>query len=126
MAFTNAEKTKIRRYLGFSELDRQIDMRLESQLVALPVNNPDAEADVRTVLGLLAQIDAKIMSAALTRLDATRVENIELLGPAQLVALRAQGRMLIGQIGITFDVLPLRDYYDTSGGSGMGGLIALG
>lgn len=126
MAFTNAEKTAIRQYLGFSELYRQIDPRVESQLDALPANNPDAETRVRNVLGSLALIDAKLMSAALTRLDASRVENIELLGPEQLAELRRQGRMLVNQIAVTFDITPPRDYFDPSGASGTGGLIALG
>lgn len=126
MAFTNAEKTKIRRYLGFSELWKQIDMRLESQLDALPLTNPDAETEVRTTLTRIVAIDEAIQSKALTRLDASEIiGEVKLLGPAQLTALRAQGRMLVNQIAITFSVEPFRDYFDEGGGS-MGGMIQMG
>lgn len=126
MAFSNAEKTRIRRYLGFSELYRQIDTRLETQLDALPANNPDAETQVRALLGRVGAIDDAIQGKALTRLDASEIiGEVKLLGPEQLRALRTQGRMLINQIAITFDLTPLRDYFDEGGGS-MGGFIALG
>ena len=121
--FTNLEKTKLRAYLGFSELFRQIDMRLESQLDALPAANPDAETQVRAKLGMLDAIDAAIQGAALTNLDAVKVDELVLRGPEQLSALRQQGRMLVGQVAVTFDVQPPRDYFD---GGSTGGCLALG
>jgi hypothetical protein len=124
MAFTNAEKTRLRRYLGFSELYRQVETRLESQLDALPTNNPDAETQVRALLAKVDAVDTKIQSAGLENLDAAKVKDVVLLGAEQLRALRAQGRMLIRQIAITFDLEPRRDYFDEGGA--MGGLLPLG
>jgi hypothetical protein len=121
VAFTDTEKATIRRYLGFSELFRDVDTRLEGQLDSL---SAEAEALVRATLVQLAAIDAKIHTAALENLDLQRAEDVTFLGPEQLIALKDYGRSLINRIAVTFEVEPMRDYYGA--GAMGGGVIPFG
>lgn len=124
MALSEAQKAQVRLYLGF---DRGYDLHpaLESRFQPGALTS-DEESLIGTTLTNLAAIDTKLQTAALTRLDASRVEDIELLGPAQLDALRAHGRMLVGRLGAIFAVEPLRDVFAVGSAASMGGLIPLG
>jgi|SRR5579859_6660285 len=124
MPFSDAEKAAIRQYLGFSELFHDLDPRLEGQMNDLGSRAPDAVTRVQANLTALANIDTRL-AGALDNLDLTKAEDIEFLGPKQLEAIRDQGRMLIQQIAITFELKPKRDYYATGEDMG-GGLIPLG
>jgi hypothetical protein len=124
VSFSEAEKARIRRYLGFSQNFGDVDTRLEGQLDTL--SPQEAEDQVREILAKLAAIDAKLQSAALSNLDLSRAEDVEWLGPDQLLALQNSGRMLINQLGIIFniDMSGQPDYYGSSAGGG--GVIPLG
>jgi len=122
-AFTDAQKAAIRQYLGFSELFHDVDTRLESQMSEIGTRSPDAATRIVNNLTALAAIDTRLTSA-LDNLDLVRAEDVTFLGPAQLEAIRTHGRMLIGQIAITLEVQPRRDYYST--GAEMSGCIMLG
>lgn len=124
MALTEAQRADIRLYLGF---DRGYDLHpaLESRFAAGRLTLEE-EARIASALSALAQIDAKILSAALNNLDLAKAEDVTFLGPEQLAALRTQGRMLIQRIGILFAIEPSRDYFDGGGAHGMGGLFAMG
>ena|SRR5690348_10643427 len=124
--FTDDEKAAIRSYLGYSALYYQIDPRLESQIGAggLGTTQPSEATRVRTILTALADIDTRL-SGALDNLDLSKAEDITFLGPPQLEALRNQGRMLIHQLGIIFELVPKRDYYG-AGENLNGGYILLG
>ena len=124
MAFTDDEKMAIRSYLGWSALFFEIDPRLEGQMNRLPTSVPAAVTRVQTILTSLADIDTRL-GAALDNLDLTKAEDIIFLGPEQLDALRNQGRMLVNQLSIIFEVSPKRDYFG-EGEGGMGGVIPLG
>lgn len=127
MAFTLAEKARIRRYLGFSQGFHDIDTRLEGQLDTLPLTYPEAETQVRDILVALDAIDRKLQSAALGNMNFTEiVGELKFLGPAQLDALWQQGRTLIQRLAITFNINMSEqpDYYGASVSSG--GVIPLG
>jgi hypothetical protein len=124
--FDENEKASIRTYLGWSALYRDIDPRLESQIGTggLGTTQPASATKVRAILTRLADVDTRL-DGSLDNLDLTKAEDINFLGPAQLDALRSQGRMLIGQIATIFELEPKRDYYGTGGGDD-GGVIPLG
>lgn len=122
MALTDDEASSVRAYLGFSDGFRDLDTRLESQILNLTAG---AEARVRALLTRIGEIDTKLQSAALANLDLERAEDVTFLGPEQLVALRGQGRMLCRRLGQVFFLEPRADYFDEGGGD-MGGLIQLG
>ena len=110
MAFTPDEKVLIRNVLGFSELYHQTDTRLETQLEALPVNNPNAAAAVSARLVKIQSIDAQIIGS-IDDLDLVKADEVTVDKAQQLTLLRGVGRTIIQQIGITFDLVPIRDYY---------------
>lgn len=124
MAFTESEKARIRRYLGFSQGFHDVDTRLEGQLGTL--SPQEAEDQVREILVKLAAIDAKLQSAALNNLDLVKAEDVTFLNELQIIALQNYGRTLINQLAIIFniDMSMQPDYYGSS--AGMGGVIPLG
>lgn len=124
-SFSDAQKAAIRQYMGFSELFHDIDPRLEGQMTDLGARAPDAVNRIIANLNLLADIDARLLNTQnLDALIANRVEDVYLNGSVQMDTLRDQGRMLINQIAITFELEPKRDYYSI--GHEMGGMFELG
>jgi len=121
VALSEAQKAQVRLYLGFDR-GRDLHPALESRWAWL---SAEEEALVTGTLAALGGLDTKLLSAALENLDASKVDEVTLLGPEQLRALRAQGRMLVRRLGAVFAVEPLRDYFD-DGGASMGGLFAVG
>ena len=127
MAFTDAEKARIRRYLGFSQGFHDVDTRLEGQLDTLPSTWPEAETQVRDILTQLIAVDRKLQGAALGNMNFTEiVGEVKFLGPDQLDALREHGRTLIQQLAITFNIemSGQPDYYGAVVSTG--GIIQLG
>jgi len=124
MSFTLPQRVAIREYLGWSQLFKQIDPRLEGQMDNLPITTPDAVTTVVALLADLAAIDTALQNAAMTNLTLSKAEDVIFLGGEQLSELRRQGRMKIQQLSIIFELEPKRDYYET--GDSMGGEIQLG
>lgn len=121
MALSESQRAQVRLFLGYDR-GRDLHPALESRWDAL---NSDEETQVAAALSALSALDTKLLSAALENLDASKVDEVVMLGPEQLRALRAQGRMLVRRLGIVFAVDSLRDYFDDGGGP-MGGLMAVG
>lgn len=121
--FTDAQKAQIRQYLGFSELFHDIDARLEGMMNQLGSRAPEAVSRVIANLQRIADIDARL-DCALDNLNITKAEDVEFSGEPQLDALRNQGRMLIQQIAIVFELIPKRDYFAVY--DGCGGVVPLG
>lgn len=124
MAFTLPQRVAIREYLGWSQLFKQIDPRLEGQMDNLPITTPDAVTTVLALLADLGAVDAAIQNAALNNLTLSKAEDVNFFGPEQLSELRRHGRMKIQQLSIIFELEPKRDYYSVD--DGMGGEIQLG
>lgn len=117
MAFTEAERVKIRRYLGASRLFLSSDPRLESaittiQSIADGGSAPDSstEDDVRAALTTLATIDTYLDECAELAMAAedegTRVDYGYRMGIAC-----KRGRMLVGLISDALEYRPLRDVF---------------
>lgn len=123
MAFSPTEKVRIRNYLGRSELFKDLDTRLESQMDSIPTRSPEAETEIRTLLGKIAAIDDKLSDFAVNGSDIKKAEEVEFWGPEQLSMLQNRGRMLIGRLATFFEVEVLGDYF---GEGPIGGVIPLG
>lgn len=122
--FDEDERAAIRNFLGFSELFRDIDTRLEGQMDTIGDSRPAAAARVRKLLTKLAEIDDMIQGASEDNLDLRTAEDgVTFLGPEQIAALQELGAAYINQMSIIFEVEPQRPYY---GGGALGGPIALG
>lgn len=117
MAFIEAERVEIRRYLGFSRMYLQTDPRLESaittaQSAADGGAAPDSstEALIRATLTDLGTLEnslkalwpqAQALAAGSLRLDVARAAAM----------LRAEGRRLVGVIADQLEIAPRRDVF---------------
>jgi hypothetical protein len=153
MAFTSAQKTAIRKYLGYPQLNRFRDSRLESAIDVVGAD-VDASAEVVALLIELAAIDAKITASAGSGASTStftgslkKADEVEWypLGAtsgtgggatATTASFRDQGRVLCSRLSQLFGIPLWGDYFGGLGypgdefmGSahqGRGGVIPLG
>jgi hypothetical protein len=117
VAYTEADRVQIRRYLGVASLYLQADPRLESaitasQSIADGGTRPDSslETQIKADLAACAAVDAAIAATRQT-MGATKVEEIS-LDTVREVALRKQeGAMYVGRIARALDVEVYVDPY---------------
>lgn len=120
MAFTTAQATSIRHFLGYPQVYRQSNPRLES---AIEVVGGDADA-VAIVVALLASIDnvwASMESTALVSagLKALDKGDVELYGDnAQTAGIQKIGRMFCARLSGLFGVPLATDVFGTTGYQG--------
>lgn len=118
MAFTNAEKAKIRTVLGYPNLFRYKNPRLESALDAV---DTDGEAIVRAELTAIAQVDTELLSGGggFDSAGVKKVDEIEFqTGSVSMTAiaqLQRIGRVHIGRISSFFGTPINGDYYGSTG-----------
>jgi hypothetical protein len=120
MAFSSAEATTIRHYLGYPQVYRQSNPRLES---AITLVGGDADA-VALVQALLASIDnvwtalesTALVSAGLKSLDKGDVELYD--DNAQTTGMRDIGRMFCSRLSGLFGVPIATDIFSTRGYQG--------
>jgi hypothetical protein len=125
MPFSSQDRVAIRNWLGFSELFHDLDPRLESQMSDIESRSPDAVTFVQARLADLDDIRVRL-GLSLDNLDLIEAEDgVRFLGPVQLETLRDQGRMLVQQMAILFELQPKRDVFAISE-LGWGGAIDLG
>jgi hypothetical protein len=120
MAFSSAQETQIRAYLGYPQVYRYANPRLESA-IAVVGDDVDATNLAVSIMASIANVDAQIASvglpsAGLSRLDKGDVE----LHPdnAQLGGMRETGRMYCGRLSDLFGVPVANDYFGNNGYSG--------
>lgn len=129
MAFTNAQKVQIRKWLGYPSIFRYKDVRLESAIEVVG-DDPDAQAEVEAVLARLATGDDSVESQlddALGTAGLKRAEDVEWYqagsetsagangATAQQAALEHGGRILCSRLSQLFGVPLYGDAYGTKG-----------
>mgnify|MGYP003534394906 FL=1 len=141
MAFTEAQRVKLRKFLGYPVVFRSYNPRLESAFDVIG-GRPDTQASVEDLITKIDAVDLTLASA-LSLAGLKRAEEVEwyqaMSGKgisAPMAAAMAQGRMLIGRLSTTFGVPVESDYFGSGGysgdnfmGAGMqrsGGMIPLG
>lgn len=114
MAFSTTEQAQIRAYLGYTDLFRYKNVRLEGVLNGnLSV---DAETLVRNNLAKLAIIDTAIDSGAgFATAGVEQLDEMKFFPHQTIKDLRAIGRSIIGRISTTIGVPPYADYYGEGG-----------
>lgn len=112
MALTAAQKAEIRRYLGFSDINR-VDSSFALLESAMSAVSAEGEALVVVLLGKLATIETELTNA-LGCLKASQVEDVRLRGPEQIRTLREEGRRLVGDLGVTLDTPPRRTPFSSA------------
>lgn len=127
MAFTEAERVQIRRWLGFSALFTQAEPRLESAITAVQAANdggsrPDntTELAVRGYLADLAAIENQIRIRR-DQVEADKVDESRIDTARGNAILRQEGRLYVGYLADALSTRPRRDVFsppslDMSGG----------
>lgn len=118
MALTDAQKAQVRRYLGFPDINREVDLRLEGAMLALHAEGEDLAVDL---LAKLADIETRVTNA-LGDLRLKRVEDIEFQGAAQIQGLWSVGNRYAMDLSVLLDIRPRRMPFST----GRGGPHVLG
>ncbi len=114
MAFSNSERVKIRKYLGYPSF-RSTDTSLESA-IDLVGADVDGSAEVRIVLVNLATIETEISGLHGIAL-AEKVEE-STLNPRRYADLRTAGRRECRQLAILLHATIADDAFATGGWSG--------
>ncbi len=142
MALTATQQAQIRQFLGYPDLFRYENVRLEGAING----NLSAEAEALIVAQLvqLVTIDTALVSGTgLTSAGIKKVDEVEFFGAMVTInTLRALGRTVAGRIGTTLGVPFYSDYFGGNGypgdsysdilgvpgggSSGRGGSIPLG
>lgn len=140
MAFTEGQKVTLRLLLGYPDIFRQHNPRLESVFDVIGAR-PETQAVIVDLIDKVAAIDPQLVSllqfAGLKRAeDVEWYQNLSSKWSAPQEAVRAQGRMLIGRISRLMGVPILGDYFGTGGYPGdwfmgssnqmSGGILPLG
>lgn len=112
MALTDAQKVKVRRYLGYPDVNRLSFHSLEGAMVAI---SSDGETEVADLLTRLAAIDTKLNDAQ-DRQQIIRVEDVHFAGPGELRSLYREGNRYADTLAQLLDV-SVRRYPFSSGSS---------
>jgi hypothetical protein len=113
MALSDAEKASCRMYLGYPDLNRYKNPRLESIFVD-GVLSLEAEGLIRTALTNLATVETKILSR-LGVAGIKRADEVEFFKSAVYTEMRNWGRMYVSRISVTTGVPIYSDIFSTSG-----------
>jgi hypothetical protein len=114
VAFSETERSQIRKYLGWSGRFFQTDSRLEQAMNAV---SAETEARVREELARCVALDVKIDDCS-KRFKAAVVGSITLPGPMELQLLRSQGKQAVGRIASTLGVEVRADTYSGAASRG--------
>jgi len=106
MALTNAEKYRVRKYLGYPQVAKQANPRLESAFDVVGAD-ADAVADIQDILLKITAVESQL-SDALDTAGLKRAEEIEWYqdksGSAVVKSLNGQGNKFCSQLSIIFGV----------------------
>lgn len=127
LPFVEAERAKIRNYLGWSDRYRDYDTRLESEMNGI---GNDVNADtgaafiVRDILAKLQNVDDSLEGGMGNQTLRAVKGGTVFQGAEEMRTYREHGRSLIQRMAVIFDVAPKRDYYGDEASSG--GLVQRG
>lgn len=123
MAFTEAQRVKLRAYLGYPDVYRQYNPRLESAFDVIG-GRPDTQASIEALLTAIAAVDTTLTNL-LALAGLKRAEEVEWYqamsgngNSAPMEAACRQGRRLIGRLSTAFGVPVMGDYFGSGGYQG--------
>lgn len=117
MAFTDAQKAKIRRYLGYPDVFRYANTRLESAIDVIG-GRAEVQALVEADLTALDAVDTKLSSVASSQGGLKRIDDIEFYEGQAVSQIQSDGRRLVGRLSITFGVPVQGDVFGSGGYTG--------
>lgn len=120
MAFTNAERARLRELLGVPAAYRDQYLDVEGRF-GTAEQDRDVEDRVRVVLTDIETLDAQLRKSW-KRQAVEVVDDIRLAGWKEVNGLRREGRRLVRRLCTVFDLsaygFPLSDYFGEGGGRG--------
>lgn len=118
MAFSDTQKAKIRRYLGYPDIYRDHDPRLESALDVVG-GRAEVQALIEADLAALEALETKLTSTQ-SYGGVRRADDIEFFPGEQIASLRTEGRRFVGRMSITLGVPIASDVFGSTGYGGDG------
>ena len=115
MALSDAQKAKIRRYLGFPDVNRRLFADLEG---AMSVLSAEGQVEVEDLLAKLANVSA-ILVASQDRQKVVKAEDVILAGRGEIRALWAEGNRYALTLANVLDVTPRRQPFGGAPSSGV-------
>ncbi len=125
-AFTNLERTTIRRALGYQTRFFQTDSTLENALDAVDSETANGDATpYDAVVELLSKISTVevAITAALPRLKASKVGTIDISAPVEIATLKVEGRRAVAALAAFLGVEVRFDVFGSGSPSGAGGAV---
>lgn len=120
MAFTEAQKVKLRVYLGYPDTYQQANTRLESAIDVIG-GRAATQTEVESVLASLAAVETSLASS-LSSAGLKRAEDVEWYegssGSAAIDQKRSEGRRYCSRLSIIFGVPLAGDYFGSRGYEG--------
>jgi hypothetical protein len=109
MAFTEAQRVKIRRYLGAPALYLSAEPLLENAMSGVELK-PDSEAEAIALLATLDTLDAKLLEVGC--LQTVQVGNIQMDAIRAQAYVRQVARTYAGRLAVLFGLNgPIRDAF---------------
>jgi len=115
LAFTEPERVKIRRYMGWAPgiteptYDAQIT-RIQSVADGGIMSTSDTESEVRSVLDDIATIESRLRNFW-DQMEAGKVDELAIDSARATGMLRSEARRLVRNLGTLLDATPLRDAF---------------
>lgn len=123
MAFSDAQKVQLRKWLGYPQAARDIYSHLESTFTTVGAD-ATVQTEVEAILAKLALVDPKV-DASMTTAGLKRAEDIEWYEGTSVVSSVAHvGRMYCQRLSTIFNIELGSDAF--ASGPGLGGPIVLG
>jgi hypothetical protein len=112
-AFTEDQKVKIRKYLGFSKLFASANPLLEGAIGAIEELNDGGAAvnDMTDALTKISTIESQITTAQSVLLAWEVTGEIKVDAARALQALRKEGQTMINTLSFAFGIKPFRRYF---------------
>jgi hypothetical protein len=121
VAFTEAHRVQIRRWLGYSTLYLSADPSLEQNITAVQAvadggSKPDASSElaVRSYLDSLEKLNLKLDELAIEEIEADTVDEVKIDAARGSLAVRSRMRLYVGHISDVLSVRPRRDVLSPS------------
>jgi len=113
MAFSESERVKLRRWLGFSRHDRRLDVAItgaQSEAEGGTAADMSTEAAIRVDLESLGVLEQS-MRALWSQAQALDADGLKIDVARAMSVLRSEGRRLVWHIGDALGTAPQRDAF---------------
>lgn len=111
---SNAHKAQIRLYLGYPDLFKYKNTRLES-VISDSVLSSEAQDLIISALNSLAVVESFILGTAIQMGGLKRVDDVEFFSGKTTKEIRHYGKMYVSRISITLGVPVYSDVFGTKG-----------